>query len=292
MTYGILCSGNLGFSILAKLYQEIKVKFVFTDSKSLDIINFCEEHSILLFKGNPRGDRANGFIASNNLATEKVDVIMSINYLFIIEKQMINLASKVAFNVHGSLLPKYRGRTPHVWSIINNEKYTGITAHVIDEGCDTGDIIDQISIPIEENDTGATLLEKYNALYFPLIKSVINKIVSGNVVLQKQDPSIATYFGKRTPEDGEINWEWQKERIRNWVRAQSYPYPGAFTYIKEEKVIIDEVQINNLGFDYTIKNGTVLSIKPLIVKTQNGCLEIVRYRGDLDNLKLNEVFKK
>lgn len=291
MTYAILCSGNLGFNILAELYSTLDIKFVFTDSKSFAIIDFCEKNNILLFKGNPRGDKASNFINENNLNIEKVDVLISVNYLFIINNNIIDLASKIAFNVHGSLLPKYRGRTPHVWSIINNEKETGITAHVIDKGCDTGDIIEQVKVSIGDTDTGATLLEKYNVLYLPLIKNVIDKISSGNISFTKQDILKATYFGKRVPEDGEINWNWQKERIYNWVRAQSYPYPGAFTFANEIKLIIDEVQLSDFGFDYSYENGRVLSITPLVIKAQNGCLEVTKYRGNLKNIKLNDILK-
>lgn len=291
MKYGILCSGNLGFNVLSKLYEELNIRFVFTDRGSIAIINFCEEKKIPIFIGNPRHNRAENFISKHQLHSNKVDVIISVNYLFIIDKQIIDLASKLAFNVHGSLLPKYRGRTPHVWSIINNEKYAGITAHVIDAGCDTGDIIEQIKIKISSKETGASLLEKYNLLYFPLIKKVINKIQSNTVLLKKQNDVKATYFGKRIPEDGEIDWNWQKERIFNWVRAQSYPYPGAFSYFNGEKVIIDEVQFNDWGFDYNFENGKILCLKPLIVKVQNGCLEIMKIRGDLNNIKVNDIFK-
>lgn len=291
MTYAMLCSGNLGFNILAELYSTLDIKFVFTDSKSFAIIDFCEKNNILLFKGNPREDKATNFINQNNLNVDKVDVLISVNYLFIINNNIIDLASKIAFNVHGSLLPKYRGRTPHVWSIINNEKETGITAHVIDKGCDTGDIIDQIKVPIDDTDTGATLLDKYNILYLPLIKNVIDKISSGNISFEKQDTSKATYFGKRVPEDGEIDWNWQKERIYNWVRALAYPYPGSFTFIKDKQLIIDEVRLSDFGFDYSDENGKILSLVPLIVKTQNGCLEITKYRGGLIDIKLNDILK-
>ncbi|WP_294283386.1 methionyl-tRNA formyltransferase [uncultured Chryseobacterium sp.] len=291
MKYAFLCSGNLGFNILSELYNTLDIKFVFTDSKSLSIIDFCKKNDILFFKGNPRGDKAINFIEDNNLNIYKVDILISVNYLFIIQDNIINLASKVAFNVHGSLLPKYRGRTPHVWSIINNEKYTGITAHIIDSGCDTGDIIEQIKIPIESNDTGASLLERYNTLYLPLIKSVIGKIASKAFFLEKQDNKKATYFGKRVPEDGEINWEWQKERIYNWVRAQAYPYPGAFTYLKGKQLVIDEVQLSDFGFDYSYENGSILSTTPLIVKTPNGCLEITKFRGSIENIEINDILK-
>lgn len=294
MKYAILCSGNLGFNILSNLYiEDLDIRFVFTDKSSLGIINFCEENRIPLFIGNPRNNKADNFILKYQLLTDnKVDVIISVNYLFIIDDKIIDLASKVAFNVHGSLLPKYRGRTPHVWSIINNEKYTGITAHVINEGCDTGDIIEQIKIRINYKDTGASLLEKYNLLYIPLIKKVIDKIQSNSLVLVKQNNSRATYFGKRTPEDGEIDWNWQKERIYNWVRAQCYPYPGAFSFLNGRKIIIDRVRFSNHGFDYNFENGKILSIKPLIVKVPNGCLEITELRGELNNININDIFKK
>src|SRR5690554_5519746 len=148
MSLGVLCSGNLGFQILLKLFEAHPINFVFTDSKSDRIIKFCKENKLSLFKGNPRRGRAKEFIAKN-----ECDILISINYLFLIERDVINMGKKLAFNIHGSLLPKYRGRTPHVWSIINGEKYTGTTAHLIDEGCDTGDILEQVKIPIEESDT-------------------------------------------------------------------------------------------------------------------------------------------
>lgn len=290
MIYALLCSGGLGFDVLSNLNNELQIKFVFTDKKSADIISFCKNNNILLYVGNPRNGLADKFILENELEIHKVDVIISVNYLFIIEKNIINLAKKIAFNVHGSLLPKYRGRTPHVWSIINNESYTGITAHIIDEGCDTGDIIEQEKIKIETTDTGGSLLEKYNIRYLPLIRKVINNIKTNKVSFIKQDDSKATYFGKRTPEDGQIDWDWQKERINNWVRAQALPYPGAFTFLGKNKVYIDEIKFSDFGFDYNLKNGTILNLDPMIVKVQNGCVEITKYRGEIDNIKLKDIF--
>ncbi|MFV0329874.1 MAG: methionyl-tRNA formyltransferase, partial [Dysgonomonas sp.] len=221
----ILCSGGLGFNILENLIPSFNIEMVFTDSRSTSIITLCNKNKIDVFVGNPRNNAASNFI--NN---RKVDILISINYLFIIESDVISIAKDIAFNIHGSLLPKYRGRTPHVWSIINNEKETGITAHLIDEGCDTGDVIQQIKIPILHTDTGNDILLKYNKEYLPIINQVLNNLIRGKVKTIKQDHSQATYFGKRTPDDGLINWDWQKERIYNWVRAQSFPYPGAFTY--------------------------------------------------------------
>ena len=283
MTLGILCSGNLGYLLLKQLLNSFEVKFIFTDSKSYDIVRLCEQQGIIVFKGNPRKGAALSFIKQNGVFEDKADVIISINYLFIIEPDLINMANKIAVNVHGSLLPKYRGRTPHVWSIINGEKYAGITAHIIDEGCDTGDIIEQVIMEIDEEDTGGSLLNKYEKHYLSLIKSVLQKIEDNNLSLVKQDNNKATYFGKRTPEDGVIDWNWQKERIRNWVRAQAHPYPGAFTYINGEKCIIDEIVYNDKGFSYEDKNGEVLSEIPLVVKTPNGCVELKAIRNTFKN---------
>jgi len=270
---GVLCSGRLGFILLQYFRSRWDIEFVCTDSKSREIIEFAHQSKVDLFLGNPRGGRIGEFIKER-----EIDVLVSVNYLFIIEHDLIRLPKLFAFNVHGSLLPKYRGRTPHVWAIINNETETGITAHVIDDGCDTGGIIEQIIIPICSDDTGATVLQKYEKAYVPLIDSVLNKIATNKVHIQNQDETKATYFGKRTPDDGLINWNWQRERIRNWVRAQAFPYPGAFAYIDNKKVVIDKVVFSDFGFSSDEPNGLIKSIAPVLVKTPNGVIQLIEIR--------------
>jgi len=277
MKLGILSSGNLGKDTLEKIILNFNVVFVLTDSNSQGILSLCEKNKIPYFKGNPRNGIGYDFIKKI-----EVDIIASINYLFLIEKDIIQHSKQLTFNIHGSLLPKYRGRTPHVWSIINNEKVTGITAHVIDEGCDTGDIISQIKIPINKTETGAEILNKFKLEYYNLILGVFKKLNSGKLELIKQDEQLATYFGKRTPKDGRINWNWQKDRISNWVRAQAYPYPGAFSYLNNQKLIIDKVEDCSYGFRFDTENGTVLALTPnIVVKTTNGALEIKKSRQKL-----------
>jgi len=188
-------------------------------------------------------------------------------------------------------LPKYRGRTPHVWSIINNEKLTGITAHLIDVGCDTGDIIEQFQIIIKNNDTGASILKKFNNKYYPLVESVLNKITTNQLVTVPQDNSKATYFGKRTPDDGLIDWEWQRERIYNWVRAQTFPYPGAFTFYLNNKVIIDWIELDDNGFDSITPNGTIVSKDPIRVKTSNGLVKVTKLRNTINDFSVNTKFE-
>jgi methionyl-tRNA formyltransferase len=280
MSLGLLCSGRLGYQTLLKLLEKYQINFVFTDSKSKNIIQFCEQNKLRVFVGNPRNGRAKEFIAKN-----ECEILISINYLFLIEEDIINLSKGLTFNIHGSLLPKYRGRTPHVWAIINGEEFTGITAHIIDEGCDTGDILEQIKISIEPNDTGDNILTKYESNYLPLIEKVIDSFNQGKLKPKKQDPKKATYYGKRIPDDGLINWNWQKERIYNWIRAQAHPYPGAFTFLHGKKITIDEISYSDDGYEYKQPNGMVLNSHPLIIKTPNGAVEIKSFREKIELTK-------
>jgi len=284
MRIGLLISGGLGGIVLSELHTSSELVFVMTDKNSTGIINTCNNWGIKTFVGNPRNGRCSEFIRNVD-----IDVLISVNYLFLIEADLINLPTRLAFNIHGSLLPKYRGRTPHVWAIINNEKWTGITAHLIDEGCDTGDILQQRKIRIESSDTGASILEKYAKEYPILLKSVLKGIKKNSLKPKQQKAEEATYFGKRTPEDGLINWNWHKKRIHNWIRAQAPPYPGAFSMVNNRKVVFESSTDSHRGFDYNTKNGTVLSVAPLIVKTPNGAIELNLYqKSDMKIFNVNQ----
>lgn len=274
--YGILVSGSLGLSCLEFINNISRICYVFTDTRSKEIVDFCIKNNIPYFIGNPRNDKAVDFIKKY-----PTDVILSINYLFIINSDLIRLPRKYAINFHGSLLPKYRGRTPHVWSIINNEKETGITAHRITEECDKGEIVHQEKIQILPDTTGGNILEQFINLYPVIIQKVISMIEDDQVVLVEQDETKATWFGKRNPEDGEINWNWQKERIYNWIRAQSSPYPGAFSFYNKIKIIIHKIEFSEIGFDFKQENGTILQggNQP-IIKTPNGAVKLLVIETD------------
>lgn len=287
MKIAILTSGNLGYETLKYCLTKFNPCCIVTDSHSNSVIDLATANNIKLFKGRPGNGRLASFFIK-----EKPDVILSINYLFIIEKEVIDIV-KYAVNFHGSLLPKYRGRTPHVWSIINNEPIAGITAHIIDEGCDTGPLILQKEIPINWEDTGSDILKKFGLLYPEMVNEVLETIYTGTIRTIPQDHSKATYFGKRSPEDGLIDWDWQKERIRNWIRAQADPYPGAFTFLDDQKVIIDKVVFSEAGYEEQMPNGLILECTPsILVKTPNGVIsiEVVRNPGSID-FKKGKIFK-
>ncbi len=287
MKTGILACNELGFGVLLQMHQLYDIRFVMTDKNSSEIISYCKEKNLDCFIGNPRGGKCSLF-----LADKEIDVLISINYIFIIDADLISFPAKLAFNVHGALLPKYRGRAPHIWAIINNEKQTGITAHVMNEECDSGDIIEQMIIPIDSNDTGASILNRFKNMYFPIIQSVLSKVETNSLSLTKQNEDQATFFGKRTPDDGLINWHWQKERIYNWVRALTFPYPGAFTMIDNKKITIDKIGISNLGFDNDMPDGLIVRTEPnMMVKTPNGVVELFEVRETQDySIYINKKF--
>ncbi|NGP78148.1 methionyl-tRNA formyltransferase [Balneolaceae bacterium YR4-1] len=285
MNIGVITSGNLGYQVTKELLNNYTPVFLAIDIRSESLIKLAREFDIPAFIGNPRNGMLLAFLNSLEI---KPDIILSINYLFLLDEELVDRLP-VSINFHGSLLPKYRGRTPHVWAIINNEKKTGVTAHLIDKNCDTGAIVKQREINIHPSETGADILKKFNAIYPNFVKEVIKDHINDQLEPIPQDHSKATYFGKRTPEDGEINWNWQRERIYNWVRAQAAPYPGAYTFINNKKVIIDKVVFSDAGFSNEDPNGLILDIESFpVVKCPNGAIQINIIR----NKEVNNCIKK
>lgn len=285
----VAVSGGLGFECLKHIVGQEDVKAILTDRLSSRIIEFAEETNIPLFVGNPREGRAATFLSIN-----PAGLLLSINYVFIFDQGILECFD-AAVNIHGSLLPKYRGRTPHVWAIINNESVCGITAHLISLDCDAGNILIQDEIKILEEDTGGSILEKYSSRYPFIIDEIFDLVKLGDLSGKPQNESMATYFGKRTSDDGLIIWAWQRERIRNWVRAQTRPYPGAFAFLGTEKIIVWQVRFSDYGFRSDMIDGTILCKRSnsFIVKTPNGCLEIVDFEmpSPLTILKEGMVLK-
>lgn len=173
-----------------------------------------------------------------SLAAMKPDLILAVGWYYMIPPSMIAMAPKGAIGIHGSLLPKYRGNAPFVWAIINGEKETGISLFYFEKGVDEGDIIAQEKFPIEESDTIREVLEKARLSSIKVLEEYLPQLANGTAPRMVQDHSKATIFPKRTPEDGKIDWAWDAIRIKNFIRAQTKPYPGAFTIINNKKVVI------------------------------------------------------
>jgi len=166
------------------------------------------------------------------------DVLFSFYYRKILKSDILNIPPSGAYNLHGSLLPAYRGRCPVNWVLIHGEKKTGVTLHHMIEKADAGDIVGQREIEISPDDTAASLYVKLCAGAGALLDELLPLIKNGKAPRITQDPAKATYFGGRRPEDGRIEWSWTVERIHNLVRAVTEPYPGAFTDFGGTKMFI------------------------------------------------------
>ena len=148
--------------------------------------------------------------------------------------------------LHASLLPNYSGGAPLVWAIINGETKTGITFFLFDKGVDSGDIIGQKEVFIGQKDNIKTLYDKIEVVGIELLKENLPLIANGTVVYTKQDESKRRIFPQRKPEDGLIDWSWDAEKIKNFIRAQTKPYPGAYTIIENKKVTIWNADIEEI----------------------------------------------
>lgn len=156
------------------------------------------------------------------------DLFVVVAFGQILPKPLLNVPRFGAINVHASLLPQYRGAAPIAWAILRGESRTGITTMLMDEGVDTGDILMQVEIPIEKEETGETLQKKLAVLGGELLMETLEKMKSGQLSPMPQDPSKASYAPQLKKEDGRIDWKRPAEEIDRQIRAFN-PWPGAFT---------------------------------------------------------------
>jgi methionyl-tRNA formyltransferase len=177
------------------------------------------------------------------LKKQRPDLILSVFYRQILPRELLAIPRRGAVNIHPSLLPKYRGRAPLNWAIIEGEKKTGVTLHYMSEKADTGDIIDQIEFEIAPGDTIATLYEKAVAASRKILESNLMAVLGGNARRTPQNEELATRFGRRTPEDGRIDWMAPAGKIRDLVRGVTHPFPGAFSSIRGERLYIWQVSV-------------------------------------------------
>ncbi|MGY2439523.1 bifunctional UDP-4-amino-4-deoxy-L-arabinose formyltransferase/UDP-glucuronic acid oxidase ArnA [Pseudomonas sp. SDO52101_S400] len=189
------------------------------------------------------------------------EYIFSFYYRNLLSEPLLALAKKGAFNLHGSLLPRYRGRAPANWVLVNGETETGVTLHRMVKRADAGAIVAQQRVAIERSDTGLTLHAKLRTAASDLLRDTLPNMLQGKITETPQDESKATVFGRRTPADGKLVWAKPAEELFNLVRAVTRPYPGAFCAVGEHKLIVwsAEVVKGNEGQ----APGRVISVDPL-----------------------------
>jgi UDP-4-amino-4-deoxy-L-arabinose formyltransferase/UDP-glucuronic acid dehydrogenase (UDP-4-keto-hexauronic acid decarboxylating) len=167
------------------------------------------------------------------------EVIFSFYYRNLLGRDILMIPSVGSFNLHGSMLPAYRGRCPVNWVLVKGEQRTGVTLHHMLEAPDAGDIVGQKEVVIDFEDTAYTLYQKLCVKAKELLGEVLPLIKKGIALRIAQNLKQGSYYGGRRPEDGKIDWSWPVLRIYNLVRAVTEPYPGAFTHLPEgEKMLI------------------------------------------------------
>ena len=164
----------------------------------------------------------------HDVAKIRPDLIFSFYYRSMLPLSLLRHARLGAYNMHGSLLPKYRGRAPLNWAIVHGERETGVTLHEMVEKPDAGRIVDQASVPIGPDDTAVEVFHRMTAAAVAVLKRSLPALVNGKVQFRPNDLSRGSYYGRRRPEDGRIDWSRSAEEIHNLVRAVAPPFPGAF----------------------------------------------------------------
>ncbi|MEV4014650.1 methionyl-tRNA formyltransferase [Nonomuraea angiospora] len=172
------------------------------------------------------------------------DLIVANNWRTWIPPEIFTLPRHGVLNVHDSLLPAYAGFSPLIWALINGEKEVGVTAHMMNAELDAGDIVVQRAVPVGPADTATDLFHRTVDLIAPIVAEALDLIAAGRTDWTPQDRSKASFFHKRSIEDGNIDWNWPAEDIERLVRAQSDPYPNAFTHYRGERVRILKASVS------------------------------------------------
>ena len=202
-------------------------------------------------------------------------VIFSFMFRRMIAVETLALAPGGAFNLHPSLLPKYRGRCPANWALVNGETQSGITLHEMVRRADAGAIVAQARIPVGPNDNIADLYRKMADAAPGLLAAAVPAIAAGTYPRTAQDETAATKFGGRRPADGKFDWGWPAPRIHNLVRAVAHPYPGAFFEAGGKQVFVWETASPRKSVPAPC--GTVLGLDPLTISAGEGtAIDIIK----------------
>ncbi|HPD97377.1 MAG TPA: formyltransferase [Synergistales bacterium] len=200
------------------------------------------------------------------------EILFSFYYRDMIPRSILEIPRLGAFNMHGSLLPKYRGRACVNWAIIHGETETGPTLHWMTVRPDEGDIVDQEKVSIEPEDTAMTVMLKIAGAAETILLRNLTLIEAGKAPRTPQDHSRATYFGGRKPEDGRLDWNATAKEICDLVRAVTHPYPGAFTDIFGDRMFIWKA--TPLEDDTVHPPGTTISREPLVIAAGKGAVRV------------------
>ncbi len=210
------------------------------------VADLAAQHGVpVVIKNRPDDELTSRVVAA------KADVIVATNWRTWIPPEIFTAARLGTLNVHDSLLPAYAGFAPLLWALINGEKEVGVTAHMMDGDLDAGDIVLQWAVPVEDTDTTTDLFHKTVKMFGPITIEGLAQIQSGRTDWAKQDRAKASFFHKRSVEDSRIDWTWPAEEIERLVRAQSDPYPNAFTIHNGQKLRVTKARVSDRRYGGT-----------------------------------------
>ncbi len=266
--------GCAGIEALLDAGYEIAAVFTHADDPRENnffgsVAQLCARHGIAVHAP----EDANHPLWVERIAKLNADFIFSFYYRNLLSDAVLSTARQGAFNLHGSLLPKYRGRAPANWVLVNGETETGVTLHRMVKRADAGAILAQQAVAIERSDTGLTLHAKLRAAAVSLLRDALPQLAAGKLTETAQDESQATCFGRRTAADGKLVWQQPAEALFNLIRAVTQPYPGAFCAVGEHKLIVWQCEVvkGNEG----LAPGRVISVNPLRIACAEDSLVIL-----------------
>lgn len=218
------------------------------------------------------------------------DIAIVVGWYWMISKKVLNKKNTLYLGLHNSLLPKYRGGAPLIWAILNREEQTGVSLFEINDKMDEGNVWGQEVIRLKKEDYISDVLEKLHKASKNLFSKVYSGILSSNITPTPQSHEMATYGGLRFPEDSQINWNEDAEKVYDLIRSVSHPYPGAYTIWNKKKLYIwKATPLNNVYYGIPGQVLEVLNNKVLISCGKNTCIqiEIISYKdfhGSADQL--------
>jgi methionyl-tRNA formyltransferase len=203
----------------------------------------------------------NADLTLNGIRKLEPDLVFVVGWYQLVREPFIALAREGVFGMHPTLLPRHRGRASIPWALLSGLARTGVTLfEIVDETADSGAIVGQAVVDIEPDETATTLFERVAAVHLDLIREYVPQIISRAAPRIPQDPLRASAWPRRRPADGIIDWEARAPYLYDWVRAQTRPYPGAFTYLGDEKVVVWRAR--PVEHDEVAAAGTIVAERP------------------------------
>ncbi|MFD3969766.1 methionyl-tRNA formyltransferase [Streptomyces cyaneofuscatus] len=257
------------------------------------VADLAEKHGIpVIIRNRPDGELVERL---NEVAP---DIIVANNWRTWMPPEIYNLPVHGTLNIHDSLLPAYAGFSPLIWALINGEPEVGVTAHLMDEELDAGDIVIQRSVAVGPTDTTTDLFHRTVDLIAPVTTEALGLIASGQTEFTRQDRSKASFFHKRAEEDIRIDWTWPAQDLERLIRAQSAPYPSAFTFHKGQRLEVLSAVVSEGRYGgtpgrifYREGDGVVIVAGADARTGRNHGLAITRVRtGDGRELPATEYF--